>query len=56
LVSEILNKFLLNDVCVLIKDQFIEFEKNYWKNSIVIGFIFSLGVLMGFVVGCVVVY
>ena len=38
------------------KNQFIEFEKNYWKNSTAIGFIFSLGALMGFVVGCVVVY
>ena len=56
LVSEILNKSLPNDVRVLTKDQFIEFEKNYWKNSTAIGFIFSLGALMGFVVGCVVVY
>jgi len=37
-------------------ERFIEFEKNYWKNSTAIGFIFSLGALMGFVVGCVVVY
>ena len=56
LISEILNKSLPNDVRVLTKDQFIEFEKNYWKNSTAIGFIFSLGALMGFVVGCVVVY
>ncbi len=56
LVSEILNKSLPNDVRILTKDQFIEFEKNYWKNSTAIGFIFSLGALMGFVVGCVVVY
>ena len=55
-ISEILNKSLPNDVRVLTKDQFIEFEKNYWKNSTAIGFIFSLGALMGFVVGCVVVY
>ena len=51
-----LNKSLPNDVRVLTKGQFIEFEKNYWKNSTAIGFIFSLGALMGFVVGCVVVY
>ena len=49
-------KRVLNDVKVLTKKQFIEFEKNYWKNSTAIGFIFSLGALMGFVVGCVVVY
>ena len=56
LISKILNNSLPNDVRVLTKKQFIEFEKNYWKNSTAIGFIFSLGALMGFVVGCVVVY
>jgi len=56
LISRILNNSLPNDVRVLTKKQFIEFEKNYWKNSTAIGFIFSLGALMGFVVGCVVVY
>ena len=56
LISMILNNSLPNDVRVLTKNQFIEFEKNYWKNSTAIGFIFSLGALMGFVVGCVVVY
>ena len=56
LISRILNNALPNDVRVLTKNQFIEFEKNYWKNSTAIGFIFSLGALMGFVVGCVVVY
>ena len=55
-LSRILNDSLPNDVRVLTKNQFIEFEKNYWKNSTAIGFIFSLGALMGFVVGCVVVY
>ena len=56
IVSEILNKSLPNDVRILTKNEFINFEKNYWKNSTAIGFIFSLGALMGFVVGCVVVY
>ncbi len=55
-VSKILNKSLPNDVKVLTKDEFINFEKNYWKTSTAIGFIFSLGAFMGFVVGCVVVY
>ena len=38
-ISRILNKSLPNDVRVLTKNQFIEFEKNYWKNSTAIGFI-----------------
>ena len=56
LISKILNNSLPNDVRVLTKNEFIEFEKSYWRNSTAIGFIFSLGALMGFVVGCVVVY
>ena len=38
------------------KEGFVEFEKNYWRSSTAIGFIFSLGAAMGFVVGCVIVY
>ena len=55
-IKSILNKSLPNDVRVLTKREFIDFEKNYWRDSTAIGFIFSLGALMGFVVGCVVVY
>ena len=55
-IKNILNKSLPNDVRVLTKKEFIDFEKNYWRDSTAIGFIFSLGALMGFVVGCVVVY
>jgi len=55
-IKNILNKSLPNDVRVLTKREFIDFEKNYWRDSTAIGFIFSLGALMGFVVGCVVVY
>ena len=47
---------LPNDVTVLTREEFIEFEKNYWRTSTSIGFIFTLGAAMGFVVGCVIVY
>ncbi|MEB3234248.1 MAG: FtsX-like permease family protein, partial [Cyanobacteriota bacterium] len=30
--------------------------KTYWRTSTAIGFIFTLGAAMGFVVGCVIVY
>ncbi len=56
LVTRILNNSLPNDVRALTKKEFINFEKNYWRDSTAIGFIFSLGAFMGFVVGCVVVY
>ncbi|MFM7312041.1 MAG: ABC transporter permease DevC [Cyanobium sp.] len=44
------------DVRVLTKKGFEEFEKDYWRSSTAIGFIFTLGAAMGFVVGCVIVY
>ena len=55
-VADILRKSLPNDVKVLTRKQFIDFEKNYWRTSTSIGFIFTLGAGMGFVVGCVIVY
>ena len=55
-VAERLRAWLPNDVSVFSKKSFIEFEKNYWRSSTAIGFIFSLGAAMGFVVGCVIVY
>ncbi len=55
-VADSLRLSLPNDVKVLTREQFIEFEKNYWRSSTSIGFIFTLGAAMGFVVGCVIVY
>ena len=55
-VAASLQHSLPNDVKVLTHSEFIEFEKNYWRNSTSIGFIFTLGAAMGFVVGCVIVY
>ena len=51
-----LRQRLPKDVSVLTKQGFIDFEQNYWKSSTSIGFIFTLGAAMGFVVGCVIVY
>ena len=51
-----LQQRLPDDVTVLTKQGFIDFEQNYWKSSTSIGFIFTLGAAMGFVVGCVIVY
>ncbi len=47
---------LPHDVKVLSKQDFINFEKNYWQTSTAIGFIFNLGVALGIIVGIVVVY
>ena len=55
-VVQRLESRLPDDVKVLTKQGFIDFEKNYWKSGTSIGFIFTLGAAMGFVVGCVIVY
>ena len=56
LVVDKLRKYLSNDVKILTKNEYIEFEKNFWARSTAIGFIFTLGTIMGFIVGIVIVY
>jgi putative ABC transport system permease protein len=55
-VAANLKTYLGNDVRVLTKEEFITFEKDYWQTSTSIGFIFNLGVMMGFMVGVIIVY
>ena len=55
-VVEQLKQYLPKDVKVLSKQEFIDFEKDYWATSTPIGFIFTLGTIMGFIVGTVIVY
>ena len=55
-VAARLRRQLPKDVAIYNKKGFEEFEKNYWRGSTAIGFIFTLGAGMGFVVGCVIVY
>lgn len=55
-VAARLDKALPKDVVIFTKQEFEELEKTYWRTSTAIGFIFSLGTAMGFVVGCVIVY
>lgn len=51
-----LRRELPNDVKILSKQEFIDFEKDYWQTGTSIGFIFTLGTAMGFIVGTVIVY
>ena len=51
-----LQQYLPQDVKVFTKQEFIDFERHYWQSSTAIGFIFNLGVSLGFIVGIVVVY
>ena len=38
------------------KEEFVVWERSYWESSTAIGFVFTLGAAMGFVVGIVIVY
>jgi putative ABC transport system permease protein len=56
IVAQQLRNYVPSDINVLTKQEFIEFERNYWASSTAIGFIFTLGTIMGFIVGTVIVY
>jgi putative ABC transport system permease protein len=45
-----------SDVDVLTKQELLEREKDYWRDETPIGFVFGLGVAIGFVVGIVICY
>lgn len=47
---------LPNDVTVFSKEEFIQYEIKYWAETTAIGFIFTLGTAIGFIVGTVIVY
>jgi putative ABC transport system permease protein len=51
-----LRTILPKDAKVLTKAEFIDFERKYWQEGTAIGFIFTLGTVMGFIVGIVIVY
>jgi putative ABC transport system permease protein len=47
---------LQEDVKVMTRQEFLDFEQNYWKKSSPIGVIFSIGLMMGVFIGGVIVY
>ncbi|MCY7323273.1 MAG: FtsX-like permease family protein, partial [Phormidesmis sp. CAN_BIN36] len=46
----------LPDVKILTPEEFAGIERQYWESQGTIGFIFGLGVFVGFIVGTVIVY
>lgn len=44
------------EVSLLTRQEFVDFEKAYWQKNAPIGFIFTMGTAIGFLVGFVVVY
>ncbi|MEB3194360.1 MAG: ABC transporter permease DevC [Cyanobacteriota bacterium] len=55
-VQRALQPLMSKDVKVLTRPELSNLELNYWKRNSSVGFIFSLGVLVGFVVGSIIVY
>jgi putative ABC transport system permease protein len=55
-VAQALQAYLPDDVEAVTIEQFIEAEERYWRRESPIGFIFSLGTGMAFIVGVVIVY
>ncbi len=55
-VAQQLKKYLTTDINVFTKQEYIDFERNFWATNTAIGFIFTLGAIMGFIVGIVIVY
>jgi putative ABC transport system permease protein len=45
-----------SDVVVLTKRDYVQREQHYWNTSTPIGYVFTFGVIMGFVVGAIIVY
>ena len=56
MVLDNMKNSLAEGVTVLSKQEYIDFEKNYWNTSTAIGFIFYLGAIVGFTVGNIIVY
>jgi putative ABC transport system permease protein len=50
------DNFSHEDIQFFSKQELIAHEKSFWQNRTAIGFIFTLGTIMGFVVGTVIVY
>ncbi|MBE9046593.1 FtsX-like permease family protein [Pleurocapsales cyanobacterium LEGE 10410] len=51
-----LNAYLTDDVQAYTHEEYVEKELNYIQNRSPIGFVFTLGTTMGFIVGIVIVY
>ncbi len=48
--------FLPDDVLVLTQDEYVQREVDYWSGSTPIGYVFTLGAVIGVIVGLIIVY
>ena len=47
--------FIDEEAVVLTHDEFLAFEHNYWARSSPVGFVFTLGTVVGFCIGFVII-
>lgn len=55
-VQQIIRDFLPDDVLVLTKQEYVQREVDYWSGSTPIGYVFTLGAVIGVLVGLIIVY
>jgi putative ABC transport system permease protein len=55
-VQRYLQDALPDDVSVLTKEELVDLESRYWRANTPIGFIFSLGMVVGFAIGTIICY
>lgn len=55
-IEAVLKEKLPKDVHIFSKKEFMAYEQHYWMTRTAIGFVFTLGTVMGFIVGTVIVY
>jgi putative ABC transport system permease protein len=55
-VKKELNELLAPEAMVMTKPEFSDFELRYWKTNAPVGFIFTMGTVIGFLIGFIVVY
>jgi putative ABC transport system permease protein len=55
-VQQALREALPDDVVVLTKRELVDQETRYWRDNTAIGYIFSLGMAVGFAVGIIICY
>ncbi|MCE2838332.1 MAG: ABC transporter permease DevC [Cyanobium sp. 49614_E6] len=56
LVQNTIRSFISKDVRIETREELSKLELAYWRRNSSVGFIFSLGVLVGFIVGSIIVY
>lgn len=55
-VQEWFQKQLAPEALVLTSKEFVEFELHYWQTNAPVGFVFTMGTVIGFFIGFIVVY